>query len=450
MHARALLLGWIFLGACAPADRGAGPVSLPVPPAGLLRDPEEWAALPRTGRDAECEPGTSCARSLAGLFAWASRWDDPGLVPDITEQLANDSDHDVVALACALAWRASDDEAWRERARSLLEAAVHMPYPRGGSALRPGRNLLAYVLAASTLELAAFDPLLEHDFRAWCEGLAEVDLWQGDGVDVPGTFRAYQEQRANNVGLVVGAARIAVDLYLGGPVHLAHVAEAERVVRRFLGEPSDFQYPPGAFGGGRDDRSWQADPSPGRQVGVNPVGARIPPGLGLLVDGALPEEMRRLAEPDCLACGFVPSILCYNAADALDGGDPPGIAATGYPWEALQGLVLQVYLLWRSGYDAFAWGDRAVERAHRFLYLDYGLRAQDTWNDARQADDPACCDGTGDREQVDDTWVPHVLEALFDAPFLDGTNLVFGGRPGKNCGFADWWTLGLRSTAGSR
>ena len=178
-------------------------------------------------------------------------------------------------------------------------------------------------------------------------------------------------------------------------------------------------------------------------MGVAPVGARIPPVTGLDVDGCLPEEMRRLNAFDCLTCGVNPSIVCYNAADELDGGSPPGMDATGYPWEALQGLVMQAYLLWRSGSDSFAWQDEAVVRAHRFLVVTYGLRAQDTWNDATQVDDPACCDGVSDREEVDDTWVPHVLEAVRDPSFLDESNLVYGGNPGKNCGFADWWTLGV-------
>ena len=108
-------------------------------------------------------------------------------------------------------------------------------------------------------------------------------------------------------------------------------------------------------------------------------------------------------------------------------------------------FVQQAYLLQRCAYDAFAWEDAAVERALRFLYVTYGLRAQDTWNDATQSDDPACCDGASDRTLVDDTWVPHIVSAVRRPSFLEPNVLVYGGRPGKNCGFADWWTLGLKS-----
>lgn len=430
---------------------GGGSEPLPPIPAGLLMDAEDWAALPRLG-DPDCAPGSPCARAWDNVVAWAERWDDPDVWPDLTEFIDSNSDHDVIALACALAWRGSDEDEWRTRARFLLEQVVAAPYPTAGvSALRPGRNLLSYALAASTIDLAALDPLLDADFRAWIERVAERDLWFGDGVAQPGTFRAYHEHRPNNVGLVVGAARIAVDVYLGGAVHARHVADAQRVFRGFVGEERAYDFPDASFGGTREDDSWQPDARPGHKVGIAPLGAVIQSGgFELDVDGCLPEEMRRLGDPDCLPCGLVPSILCYNRADALDGGVPPGLGATGYPWEALQGLVMQAWLLQRCGYDSFAWGDAAIERALRFLYVKYGLRPEDTWSDATQPDDPRCCSGTGERARVDDTWVPHVAHAVYGPGFLGGSGLVYGGRPGKNCGFADWWTLGFVREEGLR
>ena len=431
----------LLVAAMTACGGGGGGSSEPLPtiPAGMLRDPSAWAFVPRPGRDVECALGTDCGRSFVNVLAWAARWDEPGLFPDLTETVDVNSDHDVVTLACALAWRGTEEEAWRERARLLLEVAVSTPYsPTGVSALRPGRNLLSYVLAADTIELAALDPVLDGAFRVWIEQIAEFDVYSGDGVTA-GTFRTYHEQRPNNVGVVVGAARVAVDMYLGGPVHARHLNDAARVLRGYLGDRSAYVFPRGAFGGGGEDDSWQADRA--RPIGVGAPGARIA-GLDLDVDGCLPEEMRRLGALDCLACGAVPSVACYNRADALDGGLPPGISATNYPWEALQGLVMQAYLLWRCGFDCFAWEDAAIERTHRFLYVTYGIRAQDTWSDPTQGDDPGCCDGVSNRAQVDDTWVPHVVACLYGSSFLEG-ELVYGGKPGKNCGFADWWMLGV-------
>jgi hypothetical protein len=431
-----LVVSCVALAACGSGSGGADPLPLPPLPEGLLLDPGDWARIPASGSPG-CAAET-CGAAWDSVLAWAERWDDPDVFPDLTEVMSTDSDHDVVTLACALAWRGSGDPVWRERARLLLRLAVSSPYFTDGvSALRPGRNLLSYVLAASTIELGDLDPFLDQDFRAWIERVAEVDTWSGDGAS--GTFRAYHEQRPNNVGLVVGASRLAVDVYLGGDEHARHVAEAMLVFRGFLGDDSAHRFPVEAFGGTREDNSWQ--PVPARPVGIGPAGATLPGGID--VDGCLPEEMRRLGDLDCADCGRTPSIQCYNRRDSIDGGAPPGIAATGYPWEALQGLVLQAYLLWRCGYDAFDWEERAIERTHRFLFVSYGLRAQDTWNDASQPDDPGCCDGVGHRSRVDDTWVPHVLWAIQAPDFLTEEVLVFGGRPGKNCGFADWWTLAL-------
>jgi len=433
-----------LLAACSQSG-GASAEALPPIPAGLLLDASEWQAIPRAGQSAGCELGTPCARAWDNVLAWAGRWDDPGIFPDLTESAGNNSDHDVVALACALAWRGSDDLDWRERARLLLDQVVHTPYSTSGvSALRPGRNLLSYVLAASTIELSELDPLLDEAFRAWIERVAEVELWVGDGVGAPGgTFGDYQARRPNNIGLVVGSSRVAVEMYLGRTEHARHLVDAQRIYRGYLGDHQAYVYPDSAFGGADEDNSWQLDPTPGSKVGIDPLGAVMPTAGGLDVDGCMPEEMRRLGDLDCGACGVQPSILCYNRADSIDGGAPLGIAATGYPWEALQGLVMQAYLLGRCGYDSFGWSDAAIERALRFLYVTYGLRAQDTWSDATQADDPACCNGAGERTRVDDTWVPHIVRAIRAPNFLDESQLVYGGRPGKNCGFADWWTLGL-------
>jgi hypothetical protein len=46
--------------------------------------------------------------------------------------------------------------------------------------------------------------------------------------------------------------------------------------------------------------------------------------------------------------------------------------------------------------------------------------------------------------------VPHVVRAVSAPDFLDDSVLVYGGRPGKNCGFADWWTLGRSHDEPSR
>jgi hypothetical protein len=130
------------------------------------------------------------------------------------------------------------------------------------------------------------------------------------------------------------------------------------------------------------DLSWQCDPT--HPVGINPVGCAR---LGISLDGALPEEMRR-------------------------GGSlqwPP--AATDYAWEGMQGAVLQAELLRIQGYDAWSWGSKALLRAARFLYE----RAR--W--------PA----TGD-----DQWQPWLIDKRYGTSY----HTAAPARGGKNFGFTDW------------
>src|SRR5262245_12399692 len=120
----------LLVAAMTACGGGGGGSSEPLPtiPAGMLRDPSTWVLVPRPGRDVECALGTDCGRSFVNVLAWAARWDEPGLFPDLTETVDVNSDHDVVTLACALAWRGTEEDAWRERARLLLEVAVSTPY----------------------------------------------------------------------------------------------------------------------------------------------------------------------------------------------------------------------------------------------------------------------------------------------------------------------------------
>jgi hypothetical protein len=419
------------------------PPAPPFIPAGFLRDPSDWAAIPTSGLQ------------WTNILNWAEMWDD-GLNPDVTEATGTgpDDNHDVATLACALAWRGTGSIDWLDRARMLIGEAVAANPPAmmssSGSALEPGRNLLSYVLAANMIDLSVLEPGpagLDERFRSWILTIAEVNIWTKDAPIPGGTFRFYHERRPNNIGLVVGAARIAVDMYLGGPVHSQHIVDAKNVCKGFMGNDTSYNFLDSDFGGpsANIDNSWQENQGAGDKEGINPVGAT---SNGNNVDGCLPDDMRRLNDASCASCAVNPSIVCYNRADSIDGGTPAGIDATNYPWEGLQGLVMQAYLLSRCGWASFSWEMSAVERTHKFLYLTYGLRAQDTWDDPTQGDNPACCNGTGNRNNVDDTWVPWIIKAIYNSNFLippgqPGANLVHGGKPGKNCGFADWWTIGL-------
>ena len=129
-------------------------------------------------------------------------------------------------------------------------------------------------------------------------------------------------------------------------------------------------------------------------MGVNPPCSR----LGINLDGVLPDDMRR-------------------------GGPlqwPP--VSTGYPWEGMQGAVLQAELLRVQGYDAWSWSNRALLRATKFLYERAGWPA------------------TGD-----DEWQPWLIDKRYGTSYRDAAP----ARSGKNFGFTDWLYGPASTTAGS-
>ena len=124
-------------------------------------------------------------------------------------------------------------------------------------------------------------------------------------------------------------------------------------------------------------------------LGINPVGAIK---SGVSIDGALPEEMRR-------GCSFQ---------------DPP--CYTSYPWEGLQGIVVEAWILSRKGYDVFNWEDQALRRAAQYL--------EDL--DARIAADGWTADG-------DDTFVPWIFNHVYGTSFTT-QEVEFG----ELMGYTDW------------
>jgi len=233
-----------------------------------------------------------------------------------------DSDHDVLTLAVALAYARTGDEGYREKAADAIDDAIGSE--KDGRTLALGRNLVSYVIAADLIGLREYNPDLDERFREW------LDEVRTERLDDDRTLVQAQEERPNNWGTHAAASRIAADIYLGDTADLARAAE---VFRGYLGDRlayAGFEY---------GDRSWQADPD--QPVGVNPKDAVKD---GVSIDGALPDDMRRGDE--------------FKV--------PPD--HTDYPWEALQGAVVAAELLDRAGYDAWEWEDRALRRAVQYLY----------------------------------------------------------------------------------
>lgn len=297
--------------------------------------------------------------------AWAAlkaRADSSIGTPDISNQ---DESADVTVLAKALVYARIGGAGYRADVVAALKRAVGTE--SGGRTLALGRNLPGYVIAADLIDLDLADPSFDRNtFRPWLRSLFTKTL---DGRTLVSTH----EDRPNNWGTHAGAARVAAAAYLGDD---AQIARAAVVFRGYLGDRN-------AYAGFKyGDLGWQCDPA--RPVGINPAGCSR---SGIVLDGVLPDDMRR-------------------------GGGlrwPP--SSTGYPWEGLQGAVLQAELLRVQGYDAWSWSGKALLRAAKFL------------------NDRARWAAVGD-----DEWQPWLIDRRYGTAYRDAPP----ARTGKNFGFTDW------------
>lgn len=327
----------------------------------------EPATEPEPAEEPDAPPDTGPSREiwisqeeLMRLPTSGNAWDrlkagadDESGSADLSNQNSN---HDAKTLAQALVYARTGDESYREKAAEGIGEAIGTE--DDGRTLELGRNLLSYVIAADLIDLAAYDPDGEAEFRAWLRSVRNEPLGSEavEGQTLVGTA----ERSPSNWGGMAGATRAAIAVYLDDEEDLARQAT---VMKGWLGDRSAYPGIPSTeferedagkglhFGGSEDDLSWQADPA--RPVGVNPKGAEKE---GHSIDGALPDDMRR-------------------------GGSfawPPGY--TQYPREALSGYVALAEILFRQGYDVYEWEDRALLRATTFLWeLEQEFPDEEWW-----------------------------------------------------------------------
>ena len=304
---------------------------------GIWLSPEEVTGLPATG------PAWNNVLNAAQQNTSA---------PNISDKEDNT---DVYVLAKALVYARSGEARYHDEVVMSITAAMGTEAGPGTGILAVARNVQGYVLAADLINLAATNPALDADFRAWLAAIRSSKFGDDDDDDVLSIITCH-EKRANNIGTHCGATRTAIALYLGDAVELDRVAT---VFKGWLGDRSAYA------GFNYGDLWWQCDPA--KPVGINPAGCTID---GHSVDGVLPDDQRR-------------------------GGaftwPPP---QENYAWGGLQGAIVQAQLLHRAGYPAWEWEDKALLRAVTWLH--------------EQANYPA---------EGDDAWQPWLINAAYGTAF---------------------------------
>ena len=264
--------------------------------------------------------------------------------PDLCNQ---DAQHHLRTFAAALVYARTGIASYGTKARAGVMAAIKTQRVGCGNAvLALGRQLTAYVLAANLADLSGTD---DATFRSWLSAIRSKNI---GGHPIWNSLIGTHLSSPNNWGAYAGAARVAADLYLGDSVDLA---AASRVTRGFLGDRT-------AYAGFTDNLSsaaiaWSCTGSVATYTPLNPACTKS----GINVDGGV-------------------------AADVSRGGSlrwPPADPGIPYQLEAIQGVGLQVELLYRNGYSAaWSWGSDGLKRAAALVSRS-GASGGTGWNETQ-------------------------------------------------------------------
>jgi hypothetical protein len=300
------------------------------------------------------------------------------------------ADHHLRTLAAALVYARTGTASYGTKARAgVMAGMASLTIGCSQAILSLGRQLTAYVLAA---DFAGLSGANETSFRAWLTNIRTRDV---GGHTVWRTLAGTHADSANNWGAYAGASRIAASLYLGD-THDVDIAA--RITRGFLGDRTAYA----KFGYNLDgtDLSWSCVGS----ATYTPVNRSCTKN-GINVDGAV-------------------------IADISRGGSltwPPKDPGINYQLEAIQGLGLQVELLYRHGYpNAWTWSSSALKRMAGVV----------SRSDASG--------GTGWNETQTGSQMPWLLDQRYGLSIPRKASAM-----GRAIGFTDWLYSGASSGTGS-
>ena len=244
--------------------------------------------------------------------------------PNLCDQ---NEDHHLRTLAAALVFARTGSSAYGTKARAGVMAAIKTQTVGCSNAvLALGRQLMAYVLAADFADLSGAN---DSTFRSWLSAIRTRNI---GGHATWYTLSRTHAVSANNWGAFAGASRIAASRYLGDNTDLSRAA---LVTRGFLGDRA--AYKGFTMQLGSAGLSWSCL-SAATYTPENKACTKS----GINVDGAFVTDISR-------------------------GGSlrwPPGDDGVSYQLETIQGMGLQVELLYRAGYTAaWDWSTKAMKRA---------------------------------------------------------------------------------------
>jgi hypothetical protein len=304
----------ILIGAILALGAALGPWSAPVAAGAsddyLLMPRAELLARPITG-----SAWTALKAVADGTFS----------KPNMCDQ---DSKHHLQTLAAALVYARTGTVSYQTKAQQAIMVALPTQVVGCSNAvLSLGRQLTAYVLAAdlSGLRTSSSGPA----FATWLTAIRTKNI---GGHSIWTSIKYTHENSPNNWGAYAGAARIAADRYLGDTTDLA---AASKVTQGFLGDKT-------AYAGFNHNLSsagvsWSCSGSATTYTPVNPACTKS----GINVDGGVVSDVSR-------------------------GGSlkwPPPSPGISYQLESIQGLGLQVELLYRGGETgAWSWSSSALKR----------------------------------------------------------------------------------------
>lgn len=295
---------------------------------GIWISPEEIARLPITGT------------------AWnnlKARADSPIGSANLADQ---NSQHDQSTLAVALVAARTGDPAYRAKAVAAILSAINTDAnhdadctfsPNKARSLALSRNLPSYIIAADVINLR--DGTDGGNGTRWAQYVNFIRSkknCRNNGSVPEYNLSESHDNGSSNGDALAGGARIAAALYLGDK---AEVEKAWQTYQRYSGDLTKCPTCNPNFNAAGISWSYTTDAS--KQVAVNPAGSTK---NGHRVDGAIINDQGR-------GGGF---------------SWPPGY--TQYPWEGMQGYILQAELLSRAGYPSYFVQNNAPLRTLDYQY----------------------------------------------------------------------------------